>query len=77
MEKIQQKLGDTEYVKALTAVSKIMRERREERRTKRRVARVAEPEKAAREKKRKSDRKKDRKREMGQGHKRRRMEERM
>ena len=48
MDKLQKKLGDTEYVMALTAVSKIMRERREERRTKRRIERVAEPEKAAR-----------------------------
>jgi len=74
MEKLQKKLGDGEYVKALTAVSKIMRERREGRRTKRRIERVAEPEKAARDKKRKADRTKERKRETGRTHQRRRKE---
>ncbi|KIX03670.1 uncharacterized protein Z518_07223 [Rhinocladiella mackenziei CBS 650.93] len=74
MEKVQNKLGDTEYVKALTEVSKIMRERREQRRTKRRIERVAEPEKAARDKKRKSDRKKERKKEIGRAHQKRRRE---
>ncbi|OQU96291.1 hypothetical protein CLAIMM_02396 isoform 3 [Cladophialophora immunda] len=74
MEKLQKKLGDAEYVKAVTEVSKIMRERREERRTKRRIERVADPEKAARDKKRKTDRKRERSREMGRAHRKRRME---
>lgn len=65
IEKLQAKLGDTEYVKVLTEVSKMMRERREARRSKRRIERVAEPERAAREKRRKGDRKKERKREIG------------
>lgn len=74
MEKVQKKLGDAEYVKALTEVSKIMRARREDRRIKRRIERVAEPEKAARDKKRKSDRKKERKREIGKTFQKRRRE---
>ncbi|KIW63105.1 hypothetical protein PV04_09981 [Phialophora macrospora] len=74
MEKLQKKLGDTAYVKALTDVSKIMRERREQRRQKRRIERVAEPEKAARNKKRKHDRARDRKKEIGRTHQRRRRE---
>jgi U3 small nucleolar RNA-associated protein 20 len=74
METLQKKLGDTEYVKALTEVSKIMRKRREERRTKRIIERVAEPEKAARDKKRKHDRTKERKKEIGRAHQRRRKE---
>ncbi|KAH0829854.1 HEAT repeat containing protein [Fonsecaea pedrosoi] len=71
---MQKKLGDAAYVRAVTEVSKTMRERREERRAKRRIEQVAEPEKAARDKKRKSDRKKERKREMGRAHQKRRME---
>ncbi|KIW10825.1 hypothetical protein PV08_10124 [Exophiala spinifera] len=74
MEKVQNKLGDSEYVKTLTEVSRTMRKRREERRTKRRIERVAEPEKAARDKKRKSDRKKERKKEIGRSHQSRRRE---
>ncbi|KAL6249222.1 U3 snoRNP protein [Rhinocladiella similis] len=74
MEKVQNKLGDSEYVKTLTEVSRTMRKRREERRTKRRIERVAEPEKAARDKKRKSDRKKERKKEIGRAHQSRRRE---
>ncbi|KAK4948745.1 U3 snoRNP protein [Elasticomyces elasticus] len=74
MEKVQSKLGDQEYVKIVTEVSRSMRARREERRTKRRIERVAEPERAAREKKRKSDRKKERNREIARTHQRRRRE---
>lgn len=74
VEKLQVKLGDTEYVKALTEVSRYMRKRREERRMKRRIERVAEPERAAREKKRKGDRKKERKKEIGQTYQKRRRE---
>jgi len=71
---VQRRIGDGEYVRVLTEVSKIVRQRREERRTKRRIERVAEPEKAARGKKRKADRKKERKREIGRSHQKRRME---
>ncbi|EXJ53711.1 uncharacterized protein A1O5_13067 [Cladophialophora psammophila CBS 110553] len=74
MSRLQEKLGDAEYVRAVTEASKIMRERREDRRTKRRVERVAEPEKAARDKKRKTDRKKERRREIGRAHQKRRRE---
>ncbi|ETI19450.1 hypothetical protein G647_09284 [Cladophialophora carrionii CBS 160.54] len=74
MDKLQKKLGDTEYVKALTEVSKIVRERREARRQKRRIERVAEPERAARDKKRKHDRARERKKEIGRTHQRRRRE---
>ena len=73
-EKIQTRLGDAEYVKALTEVSRMVRKRREERRSKRVIERVAEPERAAREKKRKHDRTRERKREMGRAHQRRRRE---
>lgn len=74
MDAVQRRIGDGDYVKALTEVSKIMRRRREERRTKRRIERVAEPERAAREKKRKADKKKERKKEIGRSHQKRRME---
>ncbi|KAJ9605441.1 U3 snoRNP protein [Cladophialophora chaetospira] len=74
MEKLQKRLGDAEYVKALTEVSKIMRHRRDERRSKRQIERVAEPEKAARDKKRKHDRARERKKEIGKTHQRRRRE---
>ncbi|OAP55622.1 hypothetical protein AYL99_09774 [Fonsecaea erecta] len=75
MEQLQQKLGDAEYVKAVTEVSKIIRERRETRRTKRRIEQVAAPEKAARHKKRKGDRKRDRSRELAAAHRKRRREQ--
>ncbi len=75
MEKLQKKLGDAEYIKALTEVSKIMRRRRDERRTKRQIERVAEPERAARDKKRKHDKTKERKREIGRTHMQRRREQ--
>ena len=74
MDMLQRRIGDSEYVKALTDVSKTVRRRREERRTKRRIERVAEPERAARGKKRKADRKKERKKEMGRSFQRRRVE---
>ncbi|EHY60146.1 U3 snoRNP protein [Exophiala dermatitidis] len=74
VDKLQTKLGDTEYVKVLTEVSKMMRQRREERRSKRRIERVADPEKAARDKRRKGERKKQRTREIGQAHRNRRRE---
>ncbi|KEF52162.1 uncharacterized protein A1O9_11789 [Exophiala aquamarina CBS 119918] len=74
MDVVRRRIGDSQYVKALTEVSKIVRHRREERRTKRRIERVAEPERAAREKRRKADRKKERKREIGRSHQKRRME---
>ena len=57
LQTIQKSVGDGEYVRARTEVSRRARERREERRTKRRIERVAEPEKAAREKKRRNERK--------------------
>lgn len=74
MDMLQRRIGDGDYVKALTEVSKIVRQRREERRTKRRIERVAEPERAARGKQRKADRKKDRKKELGRSYQRRRVE---
>ena len=54
---IQECVGDGEYVRARTEVSKRVRERREGRRAKRRIERVREPEKAAREKRRRNERK--------------------
>ncbi|EXJ91355.1 hypothetical protein A1O1_04467 [Capronia coronata CBS 617.96] len=74
IEKLQTKLGDTAYVRVLTEVSKMMRERREARRSKRRIERVAEPERAAREKRKKGDRKKERKKEIGRTYQKRRQE---
>ena len=64
---IQQRVGDSEYIAALTQVSKLVRERRESRRTKRRIERVAEPEKALREKRRRNERKVQRKKEINVG----------
>jgi U3 small nucleolar RNA-associated protein 20 len=57
LQTIQKHVGDGEYVRARTEVSRQVRERREGRRTKRRIERVAEPEKAAREKRRRNERK--------------------
>lgn len=74
MEVLQHKLGDAEYVKVLTEVSRIVRTRREDRRAKRAIEKVAEPERAAREKRRKGLRKKERKREIGHMHRGRRRE---
>jgi len=68
MEALQKKIGDSEYVKTMTAVSRTVRERREGRRTKRRIEQVREPEKAARDKRRKHDREKSRKKEIGRVH---------
>jgi U3 small nucleolar RNA-associated protein 20 len=57
LQTVQRHVGDAEYVRARTAVSRQVRERREGRRTKRRIHRVAEPEKAAREKRKRNERK--------------------
>ena len=57
LQTIQDSVGDGEYVRARTEVSRQVRERREGRRSKRRIERVAEPEKAAKEKKRRNERK--------------------
>ena len=65
MNALQSNAGDQAYIKAITGVSKIVRERREERRRKRTIARVAEPEKAAQVKRKKMDRKKERNKEVG------------
>jgi U3 small nucleolar RNA-associated protein 20 len=57
LQTVQKRVGDVEYVRARTEVSRQVRERREGRRTKRRIERVAEPEKVAREKRKKNERK--------------------
>jgi U3 small nucleolar RNA-associated protein 20 len=57
LQTIQSHIGDAEYVRARTEVSRQVRQRREGRRTKRRIERVAEPEKAAKEKRRRNERK--------------------
>ena len=57
LQTIQKQVGDSEYVRARTEVSRQVKARREGRRTKRRIEKVAEPEKAAREKKRRNERK--------------------
>ncbi|KPI39975.1 U3 small nucleolar RNA-associated protein 20, partial [Cyphellophora attinorum] len=60
---LQERVGDAAYMAALTAASKIARQRREERRRKRVVEQVADPERAARVKRIKGQRTKERKRE--------------
>jgi U3 small nucleolar RNA-associated protein 20 len=57
LQTVQRQIGDAEYVRVRTEVSRQVRQRREGRRTKRRIERVAEPEKAAKEKKRRNERK--------------------
>ena len=62
---IQDKVGDGPYIKAMTAASKIAKERREARRRKRVLDQVADPERAARLKRVKGERSRDKKREVG------------
>ena len=65
VDALQTKAGDQAYIKAMTEVSRLVRERREERRRKRNIERVAQPERAAQTKRKKMDRKKERNREVG------------
>jgi U3 small nucleolar RNA-associated protein 20 len=64
---IQEKLGDKEYISAMTRASRAVRERRADRRQKRAIEKVADPESAARRKKIKGERQKKRKKEVGKG----------
>lgn len=65
MSLLQEKCGDEAYIKAMTAASKVAKERREERRRKRVLEQVADPERAARHKKVKGERARERRREVG------------
>ncbi|KAJ9652842.1 U3 snoRNP protein [Neophaeococcomyces mojaviensis] len=64
LDTIQKKLGDQEYMRCVTAATKIARERRQERRSKRAIGTIAEPERAAREKRRKFEKNKERRKEV-------------
>lgn len=72
MEAIHVKVGDSEYVKAMTQVSREVRDRREERRTKRRIDAVVNPERAAGKKAKKNERKSVRRKEVAGVHRNRR-----
>ena len=72
MESLHAKVGDAEYVKAMTQVSREVRDRREERRKKRRIDAVLDPERSAVRKKVKNERKSARKKEVAHMHRNRR-----
>lgn len=72
MESLHTKVGDGEYVKAMTQVSREVRDRREERRKKRRINAVVDPERSAVRKKVKNERKSARKKEIAHVHRNRR-----
>ena len=72
MEAIHSKVGDAEYVKAMTQVGREIRDRREERRKKRRIGAVVDPERAAGKKAKKNERKSDRRKEVAGLHRNRR-----
>jgi U3 small nucleolar RNA-associated protein 20 len=63
---LHEKVGDKDYIAAMTAASRQAKEKREERRRKRVIERVADPEAAARAKRKKADRTKSRRKEIGQ-----------
>jgi len=72
LNEIQTHVGDKDYVRVTTEVSRAVRERREGRRTKRRIEKVTEPERVAKYKKRKGERKVERKKERADEHRGRR-----
>ncbi len=63
MAMLQNRMGTTNYLRALTTVREGVRERREGRRVKRRIGTVLEPEMREREKRKKGERKKEKRKE--------------
>jgi U3 small nucleolar RNA-associated protein 20 len=65
MQTLQKRLGTQEYLKIMSEVQKLVRERREERRRKRKVEAVVDPERAEKEKRRRHDVKRVKRKEKG------------
>lgn len=66
MNTLQKRLGTPEYLRIMSDVQKVVRERREARRSKRKVEAVADPEKWGKEKRRRNDVKRVKRKEKGQ-----------
>ncbi|KAH3904834.1 hypothetical protein HBI56_226880 [Parastagonospora nodorum] len=65
MNMLQKRMGTQEYLKVMSEVQKLIRERREERRRKRKVEAIVDPERAEKEKRRRHDVKRVKRKEKG------------
>ncbi|KAF1916291.1 armadillo-type protein [Ampelomyces quisqualis] len=65
MNTLQKRMGTQEYLKVMSDVQKLVRERREERRRKRKVEAIVDPERAEKEKRRRHDVKRVKRKEKG------------
>ncbi|KAL5116990.1 U3 snoRNP protein [Pleosporales sp. CAS-2024a] len=65
MNTLQKRMGTPDYLKVMSEVQKLVRERREERRRKRKVEAIVDPEKAEKEKRRRHDIKRVKRKEKG------------
>jgi U3 small nucleolar RNA-associated protein 20 len=65
MSTLQKRMGTQDYLKVMSEVQKLVRERREERRRKRKVEAVIDPERAEKEKRRRHDVKRVKRKEKG------------
>jgi U3 small nucleolar RNA-associated protein 20 len=65
MNTLQKRMGTQDYLKVMSEVQKLVRERREERRRKRKVEAVIDPERAEKEKRRRHDVKRVKRKEKG------------
>ncbi|KAK3362295.1 armadillo-type protein [Lasiosphaeria hispida] len=65
MEILQGKLGNSEYTKALLAVGRDVRERRQQRSSKRKIEAITAPEKYGRDKRKKFEKQKEKRKEKG------------
>jgi U3 small nucleolar RNA-associated protein 20 len=65
MSTLQKRMGTQDYLKVMSDVQKLVRERREERRRKRKVEAVVDPERAEKEKRRRHDVKRVKRKEKG------------
>lgn len=65
MSTLQKRMGTQEYLKVMSEVQKLVRERREERRRKRKVEAIVDPERAEKEKRRRHDVKRVKRKEKG------------
>lgn len=65
MNTLQKRMGTQDYLKVMSEVQKLVRERREERRRKRKVEAIVDPERAEKEKRRRHDVKRVKRKEKG------------
>ncbi|KAH7410459.1 armadillo-type protein [Phaeosphaeria sp. MPI-PUGE-AT-0046c] len=65
MSTLQKRMGTQDYLKVMSEVQKLVRERREERRRKRKVEAIVDPERAEKEKRRRHDVKRVKRKEKG------------